>query len=201
VGAGTKDHLPAWAVNAGGAAGNALGTGCNVVDCTTGATLTSFGTKTIVWDGTDVTGYLVADGTYKVTIQETWNHSTSTVTSSFTFTKGATADLQTPAATTSFTAMTLNWVPGVAGINESTTQSPVITVYPNPTNTGIFNVDFTKADNIKVMNILGEVVYDQKVDAATITKSIDLSNLANGIYFIYVFDGKKSSKAKLILNK
>ncbi len=204
VGSVTKDHLPTWSVNAGGTASNCLT--ANVTDATTGATLTSFGTKTIVWDGKNVSGTVngvtVPDGVYKVSIQSTWNHGTgSTVTSSFTFTKGPVADSQTPANTANFTGMTLNWVPDFTGVNDLATVDPEINVYPNPT-TGLFNVDFKKATTIKVVDVLGATVYEQKIDqnsAATVT--IDLANLSNGIYFVYVMDEQKSSKRKIILNK
>lgn len=205
VGSGTKDHLPTWAVNSGGTAANAIAAACNVTDATTGATLTSFGTKTIVWDGKNVVGAVngttVPDGVYKVTIQSTWNHgSGSTVTSSFTFTKGPVADHQTPANTASFSGITLDWVPTVAGVDEIA-SGPEINVYPNPT-AGLFNVDFDKATNITVMNLLGSVVYNEKIeDNAPGTKSIDLNSFANGIYFICVYDEDRCSKRKLILNK
>ncbi len=116
VGSGTKDHLPTWAVNAGGSANNATSSLCNVTDATTGATLSSWSTKTITWDGKNVNGSsngtVVADGTYKVTIQSTWNHGTSgTTTKSYTFTKGPNSDIQTPASDANFTTISLQWIP------------------------------------------------------------------------------------------
>ncbi len=207
AGGSTSDHLPTWAVNAGGSANNCLSSSCNKTDATTGATLSSFTTKTITWDGKNVSGTVngtvVADGSYKVTIQSTWNHGTSgTVTRSFTFTKGTAADHQTPANDANFTNITLDWVPAITtGVEERVSDVQEISVYPNPTN-GIFNVDFKKADNIKVINMLGAAVYEEKIEqAAAGTKSIDITNYANGIYFIYVSDGEKSSKHKIILNK
>jgi len=202
LGSGTKDHLPTWAVNAGGTAGNGMAAACSVVDATSGATLTSFGTKTIVWNGTDVTGALVPDGAYKVTIQSTWNHGTgSTVTTSFNFTKGIAADSQTPANTTSFTGISLNWVPDFSGVHDIASYDPAINVYPNPSN-GVFDVSFNKATSIKVVDVLGATIFEEKIDANSVgIKSIDLSGFADGIYFVYVFDEEKSSKRKLILNK
>ncbi len=125
VGSGTSDHLPTWAVNSGGTAGNALSTACNKFDATTGATLANFSAKSFVWDGKNCTttanGTTVADGTYKVTIQETWNHGTGgTVTTSFTFTKGPVADHQTPASTTYFSTIKLDWVPVTSGVTVTT---------------------------------------------------------------------------------
>ena len=206
AGTGTADHLPTWAVNSGGTSANCMAAACNKTDATSGATLSSFGAKTIIWDGKNVVGTVngttVADGVYKVTIQSTWNHgSGSTVTTSFTFTKGPTADHQTPANTADFTGITLDWVPGIAGVADIASAGPEINVYPNPT-IGLFNVDYSKATSVKVVDILGDVIYDEKVDQNNAgTMAIDLANYANGIYFIYVFDGVNSSKRKLILTK
>lgn len=201
----TYDHLPTWSVNAGGTAANgALG---NTTDATTGATLPGFTPKTLVWDGKNVNGKLngviVADGIYKVTIQETWNHgSSATVTRSFTFTKGPNPDHQTPANDANFTGITLDWMPGSStDINEINSEIPEITVTPNP-GTGIFNVDFKKASYIKIINMMGVVVYEKKIEQASAgTSSIDLSNFANGIYILHVLNDDTSSNVKVILHK
>lgn len=206
-GGDTKDHLPTWAVNSGGTASNASAAACNKTDAVTGATLTSFTAKSITWDGKNVNGAsngtVVADGVYKVTIEETWNHgSTGTATRSFTFTKGPNPDHQTPADDGNFKTIKLDWIPDSAnGIKESTMELQGVTVYPNPSNDGIFNVDFEKATNVRVINLLGVTLYDQQVDAAAGTKRVDLTNLANGTYIVYVFDGSQSSKHKIIINQ
>jgi hypothetical protein len=201
VGNGTKDHLPTWASNSGGSAANALGAGCNTVSASTGATLSSFTTQNITWDGTDVNGNVVADGTYKVTIQSTWNHgSGATVTRSFTFTKGASADIQTPTADANFTNISLAWNPSAAGIEE-TAGVEGVTVYPNPSADGIFTVEFDKATSIKVVDVLGNTLSEEKLDATTDTKTVDLSAYSNGVYFIYVYEGNKSGKYKVVLEK
>jgi len=141
AGGGTSDHLPTWSVNAGGTAGNCLSAppNPNVTDATTGATLASFTAKTITWDGKNVSGTangtLVADGAYKITIQETWNHGTGgTVTTSFPFTKGPAADHQTPANTANFTNIKLDWVP--IGGASLTVATSVVNVKCRGGNTG-----------------------------------------------------------------
>ena len=181
VGNGTKDHLPTWAVNS--------------------ATLSSFTTQNITWDGTDVNGNVVADGTYKVTIQSTWDHgSGGTVTRSFTFTKGATADVQTPTADANFTNIALAWNPSAAGVEE-TPGVEGVTVYPNPSADGIFTVEFDKATSIKVVDVLGNTLSEEKLDATTDIKTVDLSTYSNGVYFIYVYEGNKSGKYKVVVEK
>lgn len=202
VGNGTKDHLPTWAVNSGGTSGNAMGSGCNVVSATTGATLTSFSTRTVTWDGTDVNGNVVADGTYKVTIEETWNHGGSgSATRSFTFTKGASDDIQSPTADANFSNISLAWVASAAGIEEGAFAESGVKVYPNPSKDGYFNVDYTQANSILVFDVLGVQVSEEKLAQENGSVTLDLSNLRNGIYFLQVSDGIRMSEHKVIISK
>jgi Secretion system C-terminal sorting domain len=222
--AGTeKDHLPTWLVKSGGTPptgtlkGNCLQAACNVTDATTGATLhsttspTAYGTKTVTWDGKNVAGAVngtvVPDGVYKVWVESSWidvgknNHQTL---ESFSFTKGTTTFQSTPVNTTYFTNMSLVWTPSVnLAVNDVTTNSIEASVYPNPTN-GVFNIDFkNEVSNIKVTNLLGQVVRNQNVSFAANTKSsIDLTNNQNGVYIVTISNSKgNSSSYKVVLNK
>lgn len=195
----TFDHLPTWSVNAGGSANNC--SGANTTSATTGATLTSFSNKSITWDGTNVSGTIVPDGVYKVMIQETWNHgSTGTATSTYTFTKGPSADHQTPAANSTFSGVKLDWVPNGMGISASSTLEGV-SIYPNPNSTGIFHVDFESASNVRVVNMLGETIFSEKIQQGAQSIRVDLSAFDNGSYFIFVSEGERSSIQRVILNK
>lgn len=205
VGTGTNDHLPTWASQASCTSGIATSAGCNTIDGTTGATRASWTTYTVSWDGKKgaaATGTLQPDGVYKVAIQSTWNHGgTGTALTTYTFTKGPSADHQTPANTANYSNVTLDWAPSATGITENESERPEIVVYPNPTN-GIFNVDYTNANTIKVMNTLGVSVYETKMEGLSQgTKKIDLTNFANGIYMITVSNENGSSVHKVILNK
>jgi Secretion system C-terminal sorting domain len=205
AGGGTDDHLPTYAVNAGGTAGDCL-TSTNKTDATTGATLTSYVAHSITWDGKNVAGAVngttVADGTYRVAIQETWNHGTTgTATRYFTFTKGPNADVQTPANDANFTAISLNWQPAVVTGVEAVTEVSVVNVYPNPTN-GIFNVSYPKANTIKVINALGETIITNEVNQQSSgVKSIDLTNYANGVYIISVITNEGTTNHNVTLTK
>ena len=205
VGSGTNDHLPTWASQASCTGGSATSAACNTVDGTTGATRASWTTYTVSWDGKKgaaATGTLQADGVYKVAVQSTWDHGTAgTALTTYTFTKGPSVDDQTPANTANFTNVHLHWQPSsVTGIEE-VTKKPEIVVYPNPTS-GVFNIDYTNATNIKVINTLGVLVYETKIEELSQgTKSVDLANFANGIYMITVSNDNGSSIHKVILNK
>lgn len=205
AGSGTADHLPTWAANAGCASSaNCLGAACNTVDGLTGATRSAWTTYTVTWDGkkgATATGTVQPDGVYKVTLQSTWNHGTGgTATTSYTFTKGPSIDHQTPAANTTFSNVVLHWEPSPTGLLENN-SSPVVNIYPNPTN-GSFKVDYNNTSSIRVINTLGETIYEEKLDQLTQgTKNIDLSSFSNGIYFITVSNDKGSANHKVILNK
>lgn len=82
----------------------------NIVDASTGATESSFGTVYGSWNGTDVSGKVVVDGTYKVCMELTDRSNTGNF-SSFTFTKGTTAATQTPANAPSFSSISIKWLP------------------------------------------------------------------------------------------
>ncbi len=216
VGSSTSDHLPTYAVKAGGAASNALATGVNITDATTGATLkttttpVAFGARTTTWDGKNVVGATngttVADGNYNVWIESTWvdagsnNHQ---VLESYAFTKGATAVHLTPTSTSGyFTTIDLTWTPTGLGFEDLQYKEPAVVIYPVPS-TGIFNLDFkNEIKNIKVYNLLGQTVYSEALkNNAETTKQINLSNLLNGNYVISLSNENGVSNYEVILKK
>lgn len=61
-------------------------------------------------------------------------------------------------------------------------------VYPNPSTTAQFNISSSENfEFIKVINMLGEVVFNEKTSALTKASTIDLSFLTNGIYAIKLY--------------
>ena len=200
AGGGTSDHLPVWAVNAGGSAGNCMSGNCNTTGATTGATLTNFSTRTFTWDGTDASGNNVPDGTYKITVESTWNHgSSATTTRSYTFVKGTSPDVQTPAADANFTGISLAWNPTAATTQEITELS--VSIHPNPSNNGVFTVDFKNATKISVVNLAGEEVMAEEIKQNEHSKTVNLGNVPNGVYFICVSNGSSVSKNKVVIEK
>lgn len=202
VGWGTNDHLGTWATNSGGTAGNALNASCNIAGATTGATYTSFSTRTITWDGTDANGTLVADGTYKITIQSTWNHGGSGgTTKSYTFTKGDTQDAQTPADDANFTSVSLTWVPSAGGIEENAPVLPEITVFPNPSNDGNFSVEYQNGKHLTIVDVLGNIVYEQDLDAASGKVDISLPEAEEGNYFVLIENEEDTVQTSVNITK
>jgi len=165
------DHLPTWAGKCGCAStANCLGAACNTTNATTGATQTTFPARTVTWDGTNAAGTtLLADGNYRVCVQETWGHGASTATRYFPFVKGTTVYSNTTDVTadTNFTGISLTWTPQAAA-NDTFAQVPSFVVYPNPTK-GYVNIEF-KSDvkNIKVVDVLGKEIYNEETSEATV---------------------------------
>ncbi len=191
-GSGTNDHLPTWVTKSGSSTTNA----------TTGATVASFTTKTITWDGKNAAQTaLVADGSYRIAVQECWNHGTTgTATRYFPFTKGTSADTQTPANDANFTGISLSWSPTLA--TDTFSQNPQAVVYPNPSS-GIFNIDL-KSDvkSIRVVNLLGQEVYSEAINSKTAetTKEINLSSYSRGIYIINLTNEFGTTNYKVLLD-
>ena len=182
----TIDHLATWTSKSAS----------NVVDATTGATLTSYAPLTAVWNGTNVSNAVVADGDYKIWIEMAWDDSKTTAktVTSFDFTKGPTAVHLTPANTSLFTGIALDWVPTVSGVQDIS-QSKMVNVFPNPTN-GKVNIDFKAIPrdcNIQVVNSVGSIVYTSHVIKGTTgIKTLDLRKFAKGVYSVNILYSNKA---------
>jgi hypothetical protein len=92
----------------------------NAVDAKTGATAESYGSIVGTWDGKDVTGTIVADGTYTLRMEiaddaDAPHNGKTGVSSKFsaTFTKGPTASSITAPNVLSFSNNSLQWTPAV----------------------------------------------------------------------------------------
>lgn len=217
IGNSTKDHLPTFAAKAGGVASNALATGVNVTDATTGATRKNtttpvgFGAQSFVWDGKNVNGtangVTVPDGIYKVWIESTWvdsganNHQEL---SSYSFTKGPTSAITTAVGDTYVNTIVMNWAAtGGLSVKENVSPNTKVVIYPNPSH-GQFNMEFkNEIKNIKISNMLGQMVYEENVEqsAAGTSKNMDLSRFENGIYIINVSNNEGTSSYKIVLDK
>ncbi|NJM79206.1 MAG: T9SS type A sorting domain-containing protein [Flavobacterium sp.] len=84
-----------------------------------------------------------------------------------------------------------------------TSQEGALTIYPNPSKDGIFNIELkSKTDvSIFITDILGHQIFDFtfKNDNETFRKDIDLSKVEKGIYFLNLFYESKVESSKLII--
>ncbi|NVO01965.1 MAG: DUF2271 domain-containing protein [Bacteroidetes bacterium] len=193
---GTSSHLLVWKAKSTS----------NVVDATTGASITSYAAPiNIIWNGTDVAGTVVPDGTYNVWVEFTWNHGTTgTATTSLQFTKGPSVDTQTQTANANFSGVSLTWTPNGVGI-ENNLKNEEISVFPNPS-TGLVNINFGNGfkGDVFVTNVLGATIFNDKIEILKSgNKAIDLSRFSNGIYYINIQNEEKteSKEFKIILSK
>ena len=94
-------------------------------------------------------------------------------------------------------------IDGTVGIDE-TIDAINLNVYPNP-NKGVFtvNIKAVKANQlgIKIMNVQGQVVYTKNNfdNMSNVSEQIDLSNNAEGIYFITITSDKGVKTHKVIV--
>ncbi len=87
------------------------------------------------------------------------------------------------------------------GIHETTFQS--ISVYPNPSSSGIYTIDLgNNSDNalVKVYDIVGNMILEKEINAEN-KLSIDLSNKANGSYFIQIRSNNTITTKKITIVK
>lgn len=92
----------------------------------------------------------------------------------------------------------------ILGINEMATGS--VSIYPNPT-AGIFTCSFNltliEEANLFVTNILGEIVHEQILPGVSYNQKINLnlSELAEGTYLLYLRNDQVNQVQKLIIQK
>jgi hypothetical protein len=78
-----------------------------------------------------------------------------------------------------------------------------VSIYPNPSVNGVFNVDMGNTSNktvVTVYNIVGKIIFTKEVNNVA-KQLIDLSNEANGSYFINIKNDNQNITKKLIVNK
>lgn len=93
-------------------------------------------------------------------------------------------------------------VTGATSITSFSTETS-ISVYPNPSADGIFTVNTgnnSAKTIVTVSNIIGKVVFSKELNL-TGKETIDLSNEANGSYFVNIKNDKENSTKKITINK
>jgi hypothetical protein len=168
----------------------------NVVDATTGATLTSHQTHTIVWDCTDIDGNVVPDGDYTIRVEFTEKHAQGPLMD-VTFTKGTEEQHLTPADEDNFIDMSLDYIPETTGLNSSAKNN--IQVHPNP-GSGIFKINLPSVEPYKmdVYDVTGNHIYHQRGIATGNDIPFDLSRFNSGIYFVQIKQDRSIQVARIV---
>ncbi len=188
------NHLSTWTSKSGS----------NTTDAVTGSTRTSNGALSFIWDGTDVSAAIVTDGPYKVWLEFAWAENSKTV-QSFSFAKGISADHQTPASTTNFSGITLDWVPTNMGISDNQNKS-LFSIYPNPiTNQSTINytLNYLSDVTISIYDINGKlinVLVDENQIPGTYSLPLLLKEKA-GIYFVKLYTGKTQQIQRILISE
>lgn len=75
-------------------------------------------------------------------------------------------------------------------------------VYPNPSN-GKVTIDWTTKTSVEleISNLLGEVIWQEKITSQQQSKTIDLSGKTNGVYLLQIETEGESVTKRIILNR
>jgi sugar lactone lactonase YvrE len=84
-----------------------------------------------------------------------------------------------------------------AGIEQISDNSSLINIYPNPSNGNISVTNQNNISEIKVTDMIGQIVYEAKPNAENTT----LQLTDNGVYFVTITTDKGISTKKIIVNK
>lgn len=179
-----KTHLNTWQAST-----TAAGSEYNTVDAITGATKNSHNTRTCSWNGTDIDGNTVADGSYTLWMELTDKNGTGNF-SSFSFNKGEIPDIQTPSDVPSFSSISINWQPTTTDFIDYQTSEDY-TIYPNP-NTGVFLVQGQNVSSIEIFSTSGQLVYSNS------KQDVNIGLHPNGIYLVKIKTAKGSVVKKIL---
>ncbi len=193
------DHLDTWVIKSGE----------NVVDAITGNTRTANGPLTFVWNGTNVSSAIVADGIYKVWIEFAWASSLTTgkTVEPFSFTKGLGSDIQTLPNSANLTDITLSWVPAGLGIAEKY-ETDIFSISPNPvTNQSVINYSLNDLSDITISmyDVTGKLVnvlFDGNQHAGKYSIPLLLKGkTVPGIYYLKMYTGKNVKTTRVLIRE
>lgn len=96
--------------------------------------------------------------------------------------------------------------PATVGIKNNSTNSALFNISPNPGNgTFALNLSGLNAEHavIKVYNLVGQELYKTDVDivGGTVTKELQLSDVANGVYLVKVTANQHTLTKKVVITK
>lgn len=189
------DHLTLWSSISGK----------NLVDAVTGSTLSSYGTLSAEWDGTDVSHNVVSDGDYSIYIEMGWGKDKTNdyASTMFTFTKGSSAQQLSPAGNSNFSAISLTWQP-TATLIFNVEDKNGVSVFPNPSK-GAIKINFQKEllnVTLEVSDFSGKILYVEKhQQIITGIRTLDLSDMQAGMYLLTINSEDNYFAYKLLIDK
>lgn len=169
----------------------AAGSEYNRVDAITGATQPGHGTRSAKWNGKDFNGTEMPDGNYTLRMELTDKNATGNF-SSFSFTKGPSAQTLNPTDVPSFSSIGIQWTPSITTAFPEI-ENDDISVYPNP-GTGIYRIRGNNIIEVEVKTLTGKTVFKDE------TKTVDISKQPKGTYIILIKTADRTLVNKLIKN-
>jgi|YNPMSStandDraft_1061717.scaffolds.fasta_scaffold05786_4 hypothetical protein len=88
-------------------------------------------------------------------------------------------------------------ITGTSG-NSITNLNPVIDIFPNPAQNNFY---ITNAQNstIEILDIVGNIITSQKINNSL--ETIEVSNIANGTYFVRIINNNGNYTKKIVINQ
>jgi len=177
-------HLNTWQKSTADA-----GSEFNTIDALTVATKTKHELRSCTWNGTNYKGDTVLDGSYKICMELTDKNETGNY-SFFEFNKSSQIVELKPGDKPSFLSININWKPQEnTAIDLKELES--FKVFPSPSN-GFFEIQGSDIIYIEINSLSGKNIYRGN------SKSIDISNQANGPYLISIHAKDKTIVKKIV---
>lgn len=183
---------------------NATNSTYDATDAVTGATLQSHQTHTVTWDGKNVSGNLVPDGTYRVYIEFTSANATGKLYYCE-FTKGPDAFTLTPSNQTYFQDISVSWTPAATLAENKDLKTENVTCFPNPFSDKLYiNNIPASARDIRIVDLTGRVIRildnstDKKGHLEWDGRSKEGQVVPPGIYMISWHNGTTTQAVKII---
>lgn len=87
------------------------------------------------------------------------------------------------------------------GVSEKNNMD--ITMFPNPSQSGLFTIDLNNLSGkstIRIYDIIGNIIYSTETRSIA-KQTIDLSNVANGSYFVSITNNNGTTTKKIVVSK
>lgn len=167
-------------------------------DAISGATVNSHATRVCNWDGTNTTGVVVPDGTYRICFELTDKNATGNY-SYFEIEKDSLAHSLSPANVPSFSNISIIWTP--ESINDIMEYSSHIqcSIAPNP-NYGQFKLQLTEVPEkatIEFYNALGQLIQVENIENSS--ETYDLKPHTGMIFYTIVSENRVVFRGKIIV--
>lgn len=183
-------------------------TGGDKVDAITGPTRHSHTTRTVSWDMKNIFNVEVPDGDYNINIEMT-SDDFSGPFKMISFTKGSENFTLSPSDNDFLKDITITYNSGVAASNSIDVEKEYLTIYPNPANKTMAQMDVKllkdSPSTIQILDLAGKTIDTEKINLKKGANKINLHNIVSklkaGTYMVQVETNHYNIAKPLILKK